>query len=695
MTDSTDVLEQFLPTAEDDDIVCHCVHVTGDTIRAALQRGVTTFTRLQETTGCGSVCGGCEPEIAGMLDSKEWEWQAAAGDCIQIDTFTSAKTPKVTREEREAFQRYVLVTPRPASKPLSRILRRLGKILHSAGNTRFNPFRWLEDRIVRAMGADPALPVEYLAMVSALSRGPYEYKVQGFKRLTGYGAANRRRTQIARSEGLPLRPDTPDGDTFVYWVPAPPFPKFPPAYRVDTGWDKASDRKMMLLYVTRSRTAIELLLRRADDTDRGALPYHFLQQIFGRTDVVSCPGRKASGLFGGALHDNATWTEDRALTANLFGFASVDAFGPGMAAAAEQTCTAIDGVITRNPDAVIDLNVMLSKVAYTIIVRAIFGNVGLDEMHALGRILSESIRKTLDYVMEFVLGRQSVPHDYVKHLEGARLAMRRIVDLLRELGRQGKLSEDQSAVPVVRLILDTAEEPGGGYDKLYALILPVIIGGHETTGHAMTWAFYELARNRELERQVLDETEAFREAHGGRPISSTDYDERPMAWALLAECLRRHTPLAATSRTTLREGTVPPDPRTGIGGFRFPAGAMVVFSIVGVHLDPARWVDPYAFQPGRWFEGVRDDMNLVEKGRAVRANIRSREQAIDWIPFSDGPGRCVGQHFNAHEFFVILDALLPRYRFELVNPGDEVSHNENIVMGPEQGRMAVRIRRRY
>src|SRR5262245_36151870 len=116
MTDTTILLEQFLPSTEDDDIVCHCVLVRGGTIRADLQQGVTTVTGLQETTGCGSVCGGCVPEIAEILGTEEWE--------------TPAVAPEITREEREAFKRYVLVTPQPASKPLSRILRRLGKLLH-------------------------------------------------------------------------------------------------------------------------------------------------------------------------------------------------------------------------------------------------------------------------------------------------------------------------------------------------------------------------------------------------------------------------------------------------------------------------------------------------------------------------------------------------------------------------------------
>jgi cytochrome P450 len=320
--------------------------------------------------------------------------------------------------------------------------------------------------------------------------------------------------------------------------------------------------------------------------------------------------------------------------------------------------------------------------------------VDLVEMHELGRTLSTSVRRLLDYVWEFVMGRQSIPADYVEAQRTVRGANRAIIDLLRDLDRRGKLSETQRAVQPVRMVLETAGEPDGAYERLYALILPLIIAGHETTGHTLSWAFYEMARNAEIERAVLAEILSFRAAHGGRPLTTAEYDERPLAWALLAETLRRHSPVQSTPRTTRREGVVPPDPQTGIGGFRYPSGAMIVFSMGGIHFDPRRWSDPAAFRLERWLDGVRDGMSLTEKGRTVRATIRAREQALDSVTFSDGPARCPGQHFNAHEFVLVLDALLPRYRFELAHPDQEVPHSETMVVGPEQGRMAVRIRPR-
>jgi len=640
-------------------------------------------------------------EIARLLRSA-----GLADDKIHVETFTSVgAAPAATVEEREAVGRYLLVPPQPAPpRPAMRALRRAGTALTSVANSsltdwrvgpaQLNPLRLLERCLARSAGLDPAVPHEHLAIVSALAWGPFEYQMRGFERLEARGRANREQGRRACSEGRVLAPDTPDGDTFAYWMPSVPFPRFPPDCFVDTGWTRPGPGRVVPVYVTRSRAAIDHLLRRGQDTDRGPMPYHYFQQVLGRMDVPSCPGRKATGLFAGVFHDNATWSEDRALTADMFGFAAIDRFGAGMAAALDEVCATIDEVIAREPDGIIDLNVMLSKVAYTIVVRAVFGDVDLAEMHAFGRTLCEAVRRLFAYMWEFVMGRQSIPADYIESQRLARGTIRAMIDLLRDLDRQGKLSEAQRAVAPVRMVLETTDAPDGAYERLYALILPLIIAGHETTGHALSWALYEMTRQPRVEADVLAEIEAFRTAHGNRPLTTAEYDERPLSWALLAETLRRYPPIQSIPRTTTHEGVVPPDPETGIGGFRYPAGAMLVFSFVSVHLDPGRWPDPLAFRLDRWLDGVRDGMSLTEKGRAVRETLRSREQALDWVTFSDGLARCPGQHFNAHEFFLALDALLPRYRFELADPRREVRPSETMVVGPEQGRMAVRIRPR-
>jgi ferredoxin-NADP reductase/CRP-like cAMP-binding protein/cytochrome P450 len=607
---------------------------------------------------------------------------------IHVEAFTPVgSAPAATAEERESRRRYLLVPAAPGEpRSVVRALRRVGAAVTSLANSpltdwrlgplQLNPLRWLETRLARAAGVDPAVPFEHLAMVSALSWGPFEYQLRAFERMAAHA------------------PETTDGDTFAYWMPVVELPRFPAECAVHTGWTRTGAGRVVPVYVTRNRTALDHLLRRGEETERSAVPYHFVQQVTGRTDVRSCPGRMSGGLIAGQFHDNATWSEDRALATETFGFPVIDDFGSGMAATLTEVCAAIDEAIAHEPDAIVDLDALLCRLAHATIVRALFGGVDLAEIEALGRELSEPVGRLLGYVGEFVMGRQSIPRDYTEMQRAARTTSRAIVDFLVNLDRRGKLSDAQRAKPVVRTVLELGGGSRPNYERLHALFVPLIIAGHETAGHTLAWAFYEMARNDGTERAVLSEIQRFRAAHGARPFTTVEYDERPMAWALLAEVLRRHPPVQSVARSARRDGVVAPDPETGTGGFRYPSGAVIILSIVGVHLDPKRWPDPLLFRPDRWLTGVREDMSPTEKGRTVRATIRAREQALDWISFADGHSRCPGQHFAAHEFLVVLDALLSRYRFELVDPKRQVANSAMMIVGPASGTLAVRIRPR-
>jgi cytochrome P450 len=357
-------------------------------------------------------------------------------------------------------------------------------------------------------------------------------------------------------------------------------------------------------------------------------------------------------------------------------------------------CGAIDRSIDTEADRVVDLDVLLCRIAHTVVIRAIFGDVQSPQLDALGRALSDPVERLLAHVRHFAMGGRSIPADYAECQRRARTTWREMVDLVRDVDRRGGVSERARARPTVRPLLETAHDADGGYERLYTLFLPLIVAGHETTGHTLAWAFYELARDPRLERSILLEIARFRAESAREHLTPADYDERPLTWALIAETLRRHPPVQSVARTALEPGAVPPDPRTGTGGFQFPSGAVFGISIIGVHLDPRRWSEPLAFRPARWLSTVDDDMSSIEQGRAVRQAMRTREEACDWIPFAAGDSRCPGHHFYTHEFFLVLDALLTRYRFEPSDPGRDVADSEAMVVGPEPGAMAVRIRRR-
>ena len=57
---------------KDEEQVCFCLGITASAIRSHIRSGCDTFEEMREKTGCGSVCGGCEPQIQSMLGRSEW-----------------------------------------------------------------------------------------------------------------------------------------------------------------------------------------------------------------------------------------------------------------------------------------------------------------------------------------------------------------------------------------------------------------------------------------------------------------------------------------------------------------------------------------------------------------------------------------------------------------------------------------------
>jgi ferredoxin-NADP reductase/cytochrome P450/CRP-like cAMP-binding protein len=558
-----------------------------------------------------------------------------------------------------------------------------------------NPFRalWaaLESRLA---GTDPRLPTDYLAVLAIVGKGTRRHQMEAFERIGPRFGANKRRALEARRGGTPLPPHTPDGETWTYAIPNLPLVQYTGEHAVDTGWTRAAPGPLIPVFMTRSRAAIHSALIDAQSFDRGPLPYHYVQQMLGSPSIHPSPGCKAAGLFAGQLHDNSTWTRDRALGVKMFGPEALDALGVGMGEALRGIGDELEAGIARTPDRVVDMNVLLSRIAYRMVVRAAFGNLAEADFDALGHTLAAPVRGMLDYVTLKFYGQPGNEAEFVRNLSATKRVIVQMTDFVREAHAAGRLSPEQLASPLIRLILFGDESGPLDADRLFPFVLGIVFGGHETTGHSLAWTFYHLARDPQLAATIRGEIDGFHAAHDGRPISIREYDERPLTVALFYEVWRRHSPMAAIARTTLAPGEVPPDPDTGIGGFRYPKDALVLCAILGAHMDPETYPDPAAFRIDRFLQGVTPEMSLIEQGRQVRENIRRLEEDFRLLTFSLGRGSCLGRGFNMLESFIVLDELWRRFSFELAYPGVAVVDAEAIVSGPEPGKLVMRIRPR-
>jgi cytochrome P450 len=122
-----------------------------------------------------------------------------------------------------------------------------------------------------------------------------------------------------------------------------------------------------------------------------------------------------------------------------------------------------------------------------------------------------------------------------------------------------------------------------------------------------------------------------------------------LSW-VFREALRLYPPVYLFGRIAIEDTT--------IAGHPIPKHTIVLISPWTLQRRADLWREPLRFDPDRW----------------APQNDATRPKDA-WIPFSDGPRVCIGQHFAELEAPLVLAALLQRADFTLsssapIEPGE-------------------------
>ncbi|MFB7292972.1 cytochrome P450 [Actinacidiphila glaucinigra] len=167
------------------------------------------------------------------------------------------------------------------------------------------------------------------------------------------------------------------------------------------------------------------------------------------------------------------------------------------------------------------------------------------------------------------------------------------------------------------------------------------IGGHETTGTTLTWAWYLLARNPAARDRL---TEELARVLGDRDPRFDDLKELRWTEQVVKETLRLYPPV------WLMTGIAKED--SVLDGRPVPEGTVLWSSQWSAHRD-ARWFPaPGEFRPERW-EG--------EEAAALPDHA--------WFPFGGGARACLGARFAMVEAVLVLATLARRFHVD-VDPGE-------------------------
>lgn len=136
-------------------------------------------------------------------------------------------------------------------------------------------------------------------------------------------------------------------------------------------------------------------------------------------------------------------------------------------------------------------------------------------------------------------------------------------------------------------------------------VLTTLLAGQETIANAVGWTLALLA-------------------HHPAQARAEDVD------AIVSEGLRLYPPTWILAR----RARVPLD----LGGQTIPAGSSLFLPTYTLQRDPVGWPDPERFDPARWAGGPTGA----------------------WLPFGDGPRRCLGQHLARFELRAFVGGALRR-----------------------------------
>lgn len=187
-------------------------------------------------------------------------------------------------------------------------------------------------------------------------------------------------------------------------------------------------------------------------------------------------------------------------------------------------------------------------------------------------------------------------------------------------------------------------------------MLTFLLAGHETTANALAWSWYLLAQHSEVERRFHAELD---EVLGGRAPTVADLSRLTYTRQVFEESMRIYPPVWAIERNAIGDDE--------IGGYRIPAGSVVILSPYVTQHCPRFWDAPETFDPDRFCK-------TASAGRP----------SLSYFPFGGGARVCIGKGFALLEGTLILAALGQRYRLRLA-PAARVEPQPLLTLRPRFG----------
>jgi cytochrome P450 len=169
-------------------------------------------------------------------------------------------------------------------------------------------------------------------------------------------------------------------------------------------------------------------------------------------------------------------------------------------------------------------------------------------------------------------------------------------------------------------------------------VLTIFLAGYETVANGLTWTWYLLSQNPEVEAKLHAELDAVLGTGAQRRLATlADYPNLKYTEQVFAESMRLYPPAWAMGRMSTKP--------VQLGEYLIPPGAHFFFSQYMMGRTEEYFPDPTRFDPDRF-----------------SAENKSRRPKYTYFPFGGGSRQCIGESFAWMEGVFSIATLAQRWR---------------------------------
>jgi cytochrome P450 len=351
--------------------------------------------------------------------------------------------------------------------------------------------------------------------------------------------------------------------------------------------------------------------------------------------------------------DDPTHKRSRRIAAPAFHRARINAY------AGEMVRSAVHARESWHDGEVVDMNASMMTLSLEVVARTLFDTEVDDDIREINH-QSNAIMAIYNYLVAFPNAEMFLKW----HLPGLGRfvrARKKLDKVVRRIIADRKVwnaahPDQADRKDLLSMLLLARDEDGSELDddQLRDEVLTIFLAGYETTANALSWTWYLLATNPEVQETMFAEIDS---VLNGRLPTLEYYPQLKYTQMVFAEGMRLYPPAWAMGR----KSTEPIE----VGGYRLPPGTHWFISQYILQRDERFYPDPLRFDPLRHTE-----------------EEKAKRDKFEYFPFGGGPRQCIGEGFAWLEGVLLLTTVAQKWRLAWID-GQPVEVEEKITLRPK------------